>query len=121
MSRGTIAPVYDSNGFDNYELTEDVTLVTNFVTGEEFPVTVAESFTNDSLLGHYVLDDSDYARMTAGLTSEWLENLVAFNVANVDETYDFADALFNAIVDASGPEVELVDAWDPVVRAREIG
>lgn len=117
---GTIAPVYDSNGFDNYELTEDVTLVTNFVTGEEFPVTVAESFTNDSLLGYYVLDDSDYAQMTAGLTSEWLENLVAFNVANVDETYDFADALFNAIVDASGPEVELVDAWDPVVRAREI-
>ena len=117
---GTIEPVYDSNGFDNYELTEDVTLVTNFVTGEEFPVTVAESFTNDSLLGHYVLDDSDYARMTAGLTSEWLENLVAFNVANVDETFDFADALYNAIVDASGPEVELVDAWDPVVRAREI-
>lgn len=117
---GTVAAVYNSDGFDNYNFGEPPTVITNFVTDEKFPVSEGQTLTNDSLLGYYVLDDSDYAQMTAGLTSEWLENLVAFNVANVDETYDFADALFNAIVDASGPEVELVDAWDPVVRAREI-
>ena len=117
---GTIVPVYNSDGFDNYQLSEDVTIVTNFVTGEEYPVTVAAPFINDSLLGYYVLDDNDYARWSAGLPPEWLENLVAFNVADVDDTYAFADALFNAIVDGSGPEVELIDAWDPVIRARDI-
>lgn len=120
VAPGTIAPVYNSDGFDNYQLSEDVTIVTNIVTGEEYPVTVAAPLTNDSLLGYYVLDDSDYSRMTAGLTPEWLEEMVAFNVANVDDTYDFAYALFNAIVDHSGPEVKVDGAWDPVVRARDI-
>lgn len=117
---GTVAAVYNSDGFDNYVFGEPPTVITNFVTGEKFPVSEGQTLTNDSLLGYYVLDDSDYAQMTAGLTSEWLENLVAFNVANVDETYDFAYALFNDIVDHSGPEVELMDSWDPVVRARDI-
>lgn len=120
VQSGTIAPIYNKEGFDNYQLSEEVTLVTNTQSGEEYPVTVAEPLTNDSLLGHFVLDDSDYARMTAGLTSEWLENMVAINVQNADATYDFADALFNAIVDASGPEVEQYDSWDPVVRERDI-
>ena len=41
-------------------------------------------------------------------------------MANCDDTYYFAKELYYRIVDRSGPEVELVDSWDPVVRAREI-
>ncbi len=117
---GTVDAIYNQDGFDNYEFGEPPTVITNYVTGEKFPVSEGKQLTNNSLLGHYVLDDGDYARMTAGLTSEWLENMVAFNVTNVDDTYEFACALFNDIVDHSGPEVELVDSWDPVVRERDI-
>ncbi len=43
-----------------------------------------------------------------------------FNVANVDASYPFAKALFNEIVDCSGPEIEVFDAWDPVQRELQI-
>ena len=43
-----------------------------------------------------------------------------FNVADAASSYPFADALFNEIVDRSGPEVEVFDAWDPVIRALQI-
>ena len=39
-----------------------------------------------------------------------------FNVADAEASYPFADALFNEIVDRSGPEIEVFDAWDPVAR-----
>lgn len=35
-----------------------------------------------------------------------------------EDTYFFARALFDEIVDRSGPEVALFDGWDPVVRDR---
>ena len=37
---------------------------------------------------------------------------VFFNVADADASYQFADALFNKIVDSSGEEIEVFDAWD---------
>ena len=72
------------------------------------------------LLGRYVLDDADYETLTAGLTDLWRETWVFFNVADVEASYPFADALFNEIVDRSGPEIEVFDAWDPVIREQEI-
>lgn len=120
VAPGTVAPIYDSNGSDGYNFNTPPTLLTNMVTGETFPVSEASSLTNDALYGHYVLNDADYARMSAGLTDAWREQMVVFNVLDADASYDFANALYNAIVDASGPEVEVVDAWDPVVRARDI-
>ena len=46
--------------------------------------------------------------------------MVFFNVEDCAGSYDFAKALFNRIVDGSGPEVAVTEAWDPVVREREI-
>ena len=61
-----------------------------------------------------------YEAITAGLTDDWRETWVFFNVADVESSYPFADALFNEIVDRSGPEIEVFDAWDPVGRELEI-
>jgi len=90
------------------------------VTGQSLSVTPVEPLRFTMLLGCYVLDDADYARITTGLTDLWQETWVLFNVADVDASYPFAKALFNEIVDRSGPEVEVFDAWDPVQREREI-
>lgn len=117
---GNVVPILTTEGSDGYAFNGSPSLITNSASGERWQVTTAEPVHNDSLYGHYVLDDSDYATMSAGLNAEWMENMVAFNVLDVDSTYDFADALFNAIVDHSDENVQIMDAWDPVIRERDI-
>ena len=116
LAPGTCANVLDDEGGSDYLSGGDVTLVTNMVTGEQLSVAPAKPLRYTMLLGCYVLDDADYAAITAGLTDLWRENWVFFNVADVDASYPFAKALFNKIVDSSGPEIEVFDAWDPVAR-----
>ena len=120
LAPGECANVLDDDGGSSYISGGDVTLVTNMVTGESLPVVPAQPLRYTMLLGSYVLDDADYAAITEGLGSCWRETWVFFNVADVDASYPFADALFNEIVDRSGPEIEVFDAWDPVERELEI-
>ena len=120
LAPGECANVLDDDGGSSYISGGDVTLVTNMVTGESLPVVPAQPLRYTMLLGSYVLDDADYAAITEGLGSFWRETWVFFNVADVDASYPFADALFNEIVDRSGPEIEVFDAWDPVERELEI-
>ena len=120
LAPGTCANVLDDEGGSDYLSGGDVTLLTNMVTGESLSVTPAEPLRYTMLLGSYVLDDTDYAAITAGLTDYWRETWVFFNVADAEASYPFADALFNQIVDRSGPEIEVFDAWDPVERELEM-
>lgn len=94
------------------------TRITNMVTGQVLQVTpTEEKLAYDMLFGYYVLDDADYMAITEGLTPDWQEELVFFNVEDASETYDFAKALFHTIVERSGPEVEQWDGWDQVGKA----
>ena len=101
LAPGECANVLDDDGGSSYISGGDVTLVTNMVTGESLPVVPAQPLRYTMLLGSYVLDDADYAAITEGLGSCWRETWVFFNVADVDASYPFADALFNEIVDRS--------------------
>ena len=123
LSPGTCANVLDDEGGSKFRSGGDVTLVTNMVTGESLPVTPAEPLRYTMLLGCYVLDDTDYAAITDGLTELWRESWVFFNVADADASYPFAKALFNEIVDRSGDEVMQLDAYDLVSKtlAEEAG
>lgn len=114
LAPGTVAGIFDSTGSGQGTFDGDASLLTNAITGKTLPVTAAEGLRNDILFGRYVMDDGDYAAMEEGLSSDWRETMVAFNVENCADTYDFAKALFYKIVDRSGPEVEQFDAWDPV-------
>ena len=123
LAPGTCANVLDDEGGGSYLSGGDVTLITNMVTGESLPVTPAEPLRYTMLLGSYVLDDTDYAVITDGLTDLWRESWVFFNVADVEDSYPFAKALFNEIVDRSGDEVLQLDAYDLVAKtlAEEAG
>ena len=123
LAPGTCANVLDDEGGGSYLSGGDVTLITNMVTGENLPVTPAEPLRYTMLLGSYVLDDTDYAAITDGLTDLWRESWVFFNVATVEDSYPFAKALFNEIVDRSGDEVMQLDAFDLVAKilAEEAG
>lgn len=116
LAPGTCANVLDDEGGGEYRSGGDVTLLTNMVTGESLSVIPAEPLRFTMLLGCYVLDDADYAYITAGLTELWQETWVFFNVEDVDAGYPFAKALFNEIVDRSGDEVLQLDAYDPVAK-----
>lgn len=120
LAPGTCANVLDDEGGCAYLSGGDVTLVTNMVTGKSLSVTPVKPLCFTMLLGCYVLDDADYAAITTGLTDYWRETYVCFNVADVEQSYPFAHALFDEIVDRSGPEVEVFDAWDPVIRQLQI-
>lgn len=123
LAPGTCANVLDDEGGGSYLSGGDMTLITNMVTGESLPVTPAEPLRYTMLLGSYVLDDTDYAVITDGLTDLWQESWVFFNVADADASYHFAKALFNEIVDRSGDEVMQLDAYDLVAKtlAEEAG
>ena len=117
---GQISGIMDATGDGQGIFGGDATLVTNYLTGEQFPVTPVEIRKHDILFGRFVVDDADYARMTAGLPDSWRETMVFFDVENCEESYDFAKALLGRIVDDSGPEVAVIDAWDPVIRDRDM-
>ena len=120
LAPGQISGILDASGDGQGVFGGNATLVTNYLTGRQFPVTPAETQKHDVLFGRFVVDDADYADMTAGLTEDWLETMVFFNVEHCEETYGFAKALFNRIVDASDPEVAVLDYWDPVERDMDI-
>ena len=119
LAPGTCANVLDDDGGSSYLSGGDVTHLTNMVTGKTLDVTPAEPLSYTMLLGCYVLDDRDYEAISAGLTGQWQEDYVLFNVTDVEASFPFAKALFYDIVDHSGPEVEVFDAWDPVARQLE--
>lgn len=117
---GEISGILDAEGGSQGIFSADATLVTNYLTGERLPVTPVEPRKHDVLFGRFVMNDADYEKMTAGLPDSWRETMVFFNVADCEGSYDFAKALFNRIVDASGPEVAVTDYWDPIIRDREL-
>ena len=120
LQPGEIAGIMDATGDGQGVFGGEVSLVTNPITGERWPVTMVEDLRNDLLFGRYVVDDADYKEMTASLPDDWREEMVFFNVENDQETYDFAKALFYEIVDRSGPEVALYDSFDPIAREIEL-
>ena len=110
LEPGQVSGVLDATGDGQGRFGAEIHLVTNCITGQQLNVTPVEPRKNDLLFARFVLDDGDYQTITQGLPDSWLETMVFFNVENCEETYDFAKALFNRIVDASGPEVAVLDA-----------
>lgn len=119
LASGEIRGVIDVEG-SALGFSPDAEILTNYLTKERLSVTPLEPLRYDSLFGRYVMNDGDFARLGAGLSDEWRETQVCFNVENCADTYEFAKALFNKIVDRSGPDVAQFGGWDPVVRDRDI-
>ena len=111
--RGVVDVEGSKLGFDPVK-----SLVTNYLTREQLPVTSLEPLRYDSLFARYVMNDEDFATLGTGLPEEWRETQVCFNVENCAATYDFAKALFNEIVDRSTLDVAQFSGWDPVIRDR---
>lgn len=115
IQSGKFAAVLAEDGTGNYMISTDTTLLTNMSTRKTLDVSFQEYLGYDMMASkYYVLDDTDYAAITAGLNEQWREKLVYFNVENVKDTYYFAKRLYNAIIDHSGPECEIPEYYDRV-------
>lgn len=112
---GTITGVFHPENGGGGIFGGNAKIITNMVTGQRMQVEpTEEKLMYDMLFGYFVMDDTDYAAITAGLTPEWQENIVFFNVRDCKNSYPFAKALFNEIIDRSDETVEVVDSYDRV-------
>jgi len=112
---GKFGAVLAEDGTGDYMISVNATLLTNMSTRKTLDVSFQEYLGYDMMASnYYVLNDTDYVAITAGLTDQWREKLVYFNVENVKDTYYFAKRLYNAIIDHSGPECEIPEYYDRV-------
>ena len=117
---GSVMAVYDDEGSNQQRTPREIGRITNPLTGKVLHVSPDDQILcNSMLFGCKVLNDTDYEMITAGLTDEWFENQVFFNVENVMETYAFAKRLFHEIADRSETEVLVYDGYDPIVKIQE--
>ncbi len=114
---GRFAAVLADDGTGDNMIQVDATWLTNMTTRKMLSVSFQKYLRYEMMASsYYVLDDADYAQITAGLANEWREKLVYFNVEGALLTYDFAKKLYNSIVDHSGPECELPEFYDRVEK-----
>lgn len=117
IPQGMMATIgnYDGGKY-NIDEKED-NIITNMVTGEKLNAKAIDlDLKNSLLLGYRVLDDMDFNKISKGLTPNWEETQVLFNVADVDSTYNFANLLFKEIINHSDENALQYTSWDPVEK-----
>lgn len=112
---GGVVPILDANGSTGGgRMSTDITLITNPLTEQTLSVKMTETRSNAMLFQRYVLDDGDYANITAELPAQWCETQTFFNVEQ--DSYAFAKRLFHAIVDGSDASCEVDYYYDRVEK-----
>lgn len=107
---------YESTG--EWVISRDVELITNMETGKSLRVRLQEELNYGIMEGrYYVLNDEDFESLSEGLSDEWRETLVSFRTEEDD--YEFADALFNEIVDNTADECAIIDSYDRVAKRND--
>lgn len=95
------------------------TKATNMVTRESISAAF-DGYVHCGLLAeskiNYVLNNDDYINISKGLTKDWKGNTVFFNVDGED-SYAFANELYNRYVDCFTEEAELDSEYDRVAKA----
>lgn len=122
VSPGQLLAVYPVGKDSSYRMPNDMDLLTNMTTGKSLSVTCSGHI-GDAMLGdqgYYVMDDRDYQTITQGLSDDWREEAIFFNVRGEDN-YAFARAYFDAFVDgfAKSPEggrYEVISYYDPIEK-----
>lgn len=111
----TLEPGQCIASLDRYGYPSSISLVTNPVTGQSLKVeTLSQPLSSRLLSDIYLLSDQDYDLITQGLTSEWQEVQVAFDVEN--DSYGLSKDLFHRIVESSGPETAVFAGYDRISK-----
>lgn len=111
----TVVPAGFAGDFFDYE--DGLDNVTNPDTKESMALVYDGSVEFSALASMsepyaYVINDSDYSKMTEGLSADYLENLIFFNVSDVENSYDFAKDLLEQYVSRATALSNHVGYWD---------
>ncbi|MGI6005945.1 MAG: FtsX-like permease family protein [Ruminococcus sp.] len=101
---GTYQTVTPADYREAFDYVDGLKEVTNPDTGESWNVKFGGQLECDVLASMsepfaYVLSNEDYQTMTAGISREYMEQMVFFNVSDVENSYDFAMDLLSQYVD----------------------
>ena len=117
VPNGCYMSILLSDGSGSREASENITKLTNPDNHNQLKVYYGGSLLNDTLATqYYVLNDEDYHKIKNGLGENWKENLVAFNVQNVENTYDFAKKLYKEIIGHSDASCEIPSYYDRIAK-----
>lgn len=111
----TVVPVDFGGDFFDYE--DGLDKIANPDTGKSIDMAYDDSveFTALAAMSEpyaFVINDDDYARMTEGLSEAYAEDLIFFNVADVENSYDFAKDLLSQYVNRATALSNHVGYWD---------
>lgn len=101
---------------NHFDYIEDMKRFTNPDTMQVLPVIFQAEIHYNMLDRFILLDDGDYAAVTEGLTDEWRETWVQFNVEDVGSSYSFAKRLRDNIIDHSSERSAVFRTYDRVVK-----
>lgn len=118
IKNGTHRPVIQKDGSGDYMIETDGTLLKNPVTEQVIDSKCGDYLYNDMLAFHYVISDWDYATITQGLTDDWKEYIVDFNVKDVEDSYPFAKELYNEMISRLSSRSEVRSEYDRIVKKR---
>lgn len=114
---GTYQTVTTTDYREFFEYVDGLSEVMNPDTKESWQLTFGGVLECDVLAAMsdpfaYVLSDEDYRKMTEGIGSEYMEHLVFFNVADINNSYDFAMDLLSQYVDRATNLSNHMGYWD---------
>ena len=118
VKAGTYIGIANTEETALYNITTGSTLFTNITTNLTLPVTFDGYTHYDFLFGetaYYVLDDADYQLISEGISSEWMENMIFFNVSEED-SYAFANTFFDALTTAYEPQYAIPSYYDRIYK-----
>ena len=97
---------------------EDLRIITNPVNNQELKVAYAGTaeylpFIRNGT-NRYVLNDRDYAAITAGITENRQIKQILFNVADVDGSYDFAETLYEKLLEGAPANMRVANTYDEI-------
>lgn len=104
ISPGTYQIVTPTDYKENvWDIKDGLYEASNPETDETLPLTFAGELEYDALYSMsdpyaYVINDEDYARITAGLSSTYTEKICLFNVTDLDNSYLFAKDLLSQYI-----------------------
>lgn len=117
IAKGSYKGIILKDGNGEREIHKSITKLSNPETYFQLEMTYGGNVENNILAcRYYVINDEDYEKLTGNLSEEWKENLVAFNVGKVEESYFFAKALYGEIIDRLDESCELPEYYDRVMH-----
>lgn len=107
-----------------FEKDDDMDQITNPITEQKLPVkfkgTVAAQPLKNNGNTRYVLNDQDYQKITGQLSAKNQTKQILFNVADVEDSYPFAQDIYQEFISKASPKMAVQKLYDARQEAKAL-